>query len=58
MNQINEMRSSARDGDEEGVAVAVVVELVVRRHRQQRAEARPQRVEDLRGGLVPNLTFL
>ena len=44
-------------GDER-IAIAVVVELVVAGKRQQSAEARAQRKEDLRGGIYPYLGIL
>lgn len=42
-------------GGDEGISVAVVVELVVAGQRQQGAEPRTQREEDLRGGVYPHL---
>ena len=43
------------DGHEERDAVAVVVERVVRRHRDEAAVRHAQRVEDLRARLAPHL---
>ena len=43
------------DGHEQRDAVAVVVERVVRRHRDQTAVRHAERVEDLRARLAPNL---
>jgi len=41
-------------GDHNGVALAVVVHVVVRREGDQAAETQPERVEDLGGGVQPH----
>ena len=47
--------AAVEEGDEEGIAVAVVGELVEAGHGDQPSRARAQRVKDLRGRVAPYL---
>ena len=46
------------DGNQDGVSVAVIVELVVGGQSDQSSKCRAQRVEDLSGGCRPDLYIL
>lgn len=48
-------RAAVDEGHKQRVSEAVVLELVKAGHAQQAAEAGPQRVEDLSGGVRPHL---
>ena len=48
-------RRAVEDGQDAGVAVEIVVELVITRHRDEGAPSRTHREEDLHSRLAPHL---